>query len=186
MNVHYEKLVPLCDGKRSSKEIAALTGLSQKYVQKLLLRYDLPRLRRGDASQMEKNHFWKGGRIRDKSGYVLIKATHPHANSQGYVREHKLVMEQHLGRYLKPGEVVHHKNGKRSDNRIENLELFQQNGEHLKAELTGRCPKWSPEGRARILKAVRAPRVRKVSSTRRESKTDARRSRLSSLPESQL
>ena len=161
-----ELLSPLCDGKKSSKEISQITGMSQKYVQKLILRYNLPRLKQGDSAKMEKgfqNYFWKGGKIVDKSGYILIKKNdHPYCNSGGYVREHRLVMELYLDRYLLPTEVVHHKNGVRNDNRLENLELFETNGKHLKEELTGHCPKWTPEGKERILEAIHQPRGRKV------------------------
>lgn len=97
---------------------------------------------------------WKGGRIARSGGYVYLRAKgHPYAAVWGYVAEHRLVMEQHLGRYLLPGEVVHHRNKRKDDNRIENLELFASNGEHLAHELKGQCPKWTPEGRARTLEA---------------------------------
>lgn len=69
---------------------------------------------------------YKGGRIRQPSGYVLTLARdHPRANPAGYVREHRLVMEQVLGRFLEPHEQVHHRNGVRDDNRPENLELWK-------------------------------------------------------------
>lgn len=70
---------------------------------------------------------WKGGRTTDRHGYVLINVSpsHPRVRKgHNYVSEHTWVMEQALGRYLLPGEEVHHINGIRDDNRIENLELW--------------------------------------------------------------
>jgi HNH endonuclease len=49
---------------------------------------------------------------------------HPRTGNGSYVFEHVLVMEEMLGRYLLPGENVHHRNGVRDDNRPENLELW--------------------------------------------------------------
>lgn len=74
------------------------------------------------------NSHWKGGRKLDKDGYVLLwMPQHPDA-VQNYVREHRLVMEKHLGRRLRKGEIVHHKNGKKDDNRLRNLELTTKSG----------------------------------------------------------
>lgn len=71
---------------------------------------------------------WKGGKTIDKhGGYVWVKrpdGSHGKNGLQNYIAEHRLVMEQVLGRPLLPTERVHHKNGNRQDNRPENLELW--------------------------------------------------------------
>ena len=68
---------------------------------------------------------WKGGRSIDHSGYVLIYCPDdPLANARGHIQEHRLIMEEVMGRRLLPNETVHHKNGIRRDNRPENLELW--------------------------------------------------------------
>lgn len=84
------------------------------------------------VGRMGSNHpMWRGGRQIDKGGYVLVyKPEHPHCSSGGYVREHRLVMEEMIGRYLTPTEVVHHKNDITSDNRPSNLQLYSSNREH--------------------------------------------------------
>lgn len=82
----------------------------------------------GAFGKGEHSRQWKGGRI-ERRGYVLIwKPDHPSLQGtvRKYVLEHRLVMEEMLGRYLAPIETVHHINGIRHDNRPENLELWQK------------------------------------------------------------
>lgn len=73
----------------------------------------------------EKAWRWKGGKIITTKGYIrVLNREHPYANRMGYVLEHRLIMEEYLGRYLERNEVVHHKNRDKKDNRIENLEVL--------------------------------------------------------------
>jgi hypothetical protein len=89
--------------------------------------------------QRENHPGWKGGgRRKSAEGYVrtLIYQEHPfygemgryHSKISRDVLEHRLVMAEHLGRPLRDDETVHHKNGVKDDNRLENLEL--RNGRH--------------------------------------------------------
>lgn len=86
-----------------------------------------------------KSSTWKGGKTIRRAGYVWISCPdHPHKSYANYVYEHRLVMERHIGRYLKKEEVVHHINKNTSDNSIDNLILFKNNSEHIKHHLKER------------------------------------------------
>ncbi len=93
---------------------------------------------------MQNSKSWRGGRIKDTAGYVLVyNKAHPRAKSNGYVREHIVIMEQILGRRLLKNENVHHINGFRDDNRPSNLELWctsQPSGQRVSDKL-----KWAKE-----------------------------------------
>ena len=91
------------------------------------------RAKLSEAQRGEKNHEWRGGTTcLVGRGYRHAYAPdHPFA-IKSHVMEHRLIMEAHLGRVLLPTEVVHHINGILTDNRIENLMLFSNQGEHVK------------------------------------------------------
>lgn len=79
----------------------------------------------------KKNHpAWKGGKRLNHNGYILIRMPEHKRAVNGYVFEHVLVMENILQRELCPGEIVHHINGKRNDNRPKNLMLFRDVSDH--------------------------------------------------------
>ncbi len=89
------------------------------------------RIKMGKSRSGNKNHRWKGG-IRLNNGYIhILMPNHPYADNTGYIFQHRLIMEQHLGRFLSAREKVHHINGILTDNRIENLRLFSSNGKHM-------------------------------------------------------
>jgi len=77
-------------------------------------------VRRNAWKRGEESARWKGGRSVRKDGYVTVYVP----DSKFHRYEHILMMEAHLGRPLLPEETVHHKNGNRQDNRIDNLELW--------------------------------------------------------------
>ena len=80
----------------------------------------------------KENPNWRGGRSITSHGYVLIRVGKHHhlADVRGYAYEHRLVAEEKLGRRLRPGEIIHHLNDDRTDNRPENIRVVNGNAEH--------------------------------------------------------
>jgi hypothetical protein len=69
---------------------------------------------------------YKGGKVVAK-GYVwILSPKHPRRTRRNYVKRCWLVMEAHLGRALLPGELIHHKNGVKTDDCLENLEVSER------------------------------------------------------------
>jgi len=144
--------------------------ITAKLIYKVCKRHGIKCQRTGPRAG-EAHPGWSGGRLVDNNGYIHVfcpdhpecvrvnearrlKSNGRYYRKEKYIQEHRLVMEKWLGRYLLPTEVVHHKNDDKQDNRIENLELFDSNARHLAKTLDGKCPKWTPQGLARIRAAA--------------------------------
>ncbi len=126
---HRQRYVPtpeelpsgLCEcGCGRETPIARMTVVARRYFKG----HPTPYVQ-GHGSRRERRQTKQGGR-RVVRGYVMLRMPdHPQA-TQGYVREHRYVMEQTLGRPLLDDEIVHHRNGVKTDNRPENLELWSK------------------------------------------------------------
>jgi hypothetical protein len=154
----WEKRRPLiegyCKAGMSLSEMGRLLGTHGHYVHKMIERWGIPYAPYRQAG--DKNPAWKGGVSVDADGYVLVYSPdHPNRSCHNTVRLHRLVMEKVLGRPLLPSEVVHHKDKNKLNNTPENLTLYRDNGRHLADELTGKCPKWTEDGKQRIEAGVR-------------------------------
>jgi len=106
-----------------------ITGMKGKKHTKETIQ-DMSENRQG---QHKGNKFgWKKGKTKCNGYWMIYKPEHPKANSmgKGYVRQNRLVMEEFLGRYLNENEVIHHVNGIKDDDRIENLVIMLKQ-EHL-------------------------------------------------------
>ena len=135
INKHYPKLSQAKQGSKCSEETKKRMSITRKgkrmpfgtgqKISKTKKKYFKFH---PNALSGSKNPFWKGGKVKTADGYIFIyKPAHPFHNKNNYIREHRLIMEKILGRYLKRSEIVHHRNGIRNDNRPENLVLCVSN-----------------------------------------------------------
>ena len=93
-------------------------------------------VRKYQQKKGENNPNWKGGKLPRRDGYVDVYVApgdpfHEMASRENrYILEHRLIMAKRIGRCLFPWEVVHHIDGNRSNNNINNLALFPQQSHH--------------------------------------------------------
>lgn len=153
---NHDLIVEACAAGRSLSSIAREVGTNSTSLRRHIEREAIRVVPFRQAGP--NNPAWKGGRMVDKSGYVLIwKPEHPQSNRHGYCREHRLVMEEKLGRYMTRLEVVDHIDGVTGNNDPSNLRLFATNADHLRATLTGvKCPQRGRPGVPRPRKSKKA------------------------------
>ncbi len=154
---HFHDIQPLAQQCFTCREIKEALDLpvQTEQIRRWLHKNGIELHAKQGAQPGSRHRDWKGGRNITKDGYVLVyRPDHPNARNNGYILEHRLVMAEEIGRPLTDEEVVHHINGIRDDNRLENLQLFESNAEHLAETLAGQIPNWSEEGKKRMAEGV--------------------------------
>ena len=118
------------DGE-TAEQIALSYSTYKQSVLNSLKRTKTPRRQSWLRANGAKNANWRGG-VRWIKGYKhLLMPNHHLARADGYVAEHRLLAEQLIGRQLLSNEVVNHKDRDTTNNQIGNLEVFDNNGEHI-------------------------------------------------------
>jgi hypothetical protein len=139
------KIINLYKKEKYIREIAKMLNIYPQVVRNCLIRNNIPIIHRTNPGLPgEKNGRWKGG-IRMIKGYPHIYSPNHHlARKDGWVPEHRWIMEEHIKRELKPEEVVHHDSGNINDPL--NLKIFENNGfhrkEHMKSQKRDKKGRW--------------------------------------------
>jgi hypothetical protein len=144
---HIEEIKTWAAAGVSLSEIGRRVGTNKNRVRDFLQKHGFER--KTFHQTMENNPRWKGGRMIDADGYILIKQpSHPNCDRHGYVRASARDGKT-MGRFLDRLEVVHHKDQNKQNNHPDNLEVFGSNAAHLSETLQGKCPNWTPQGAER-------------------------------------
>lgn len=120
----------------SINKISKILKISSAATRRYFIKYNIPLFSQKESARLfyskEKNNKWNGGKTISSHGYIMVHTPeHPYCDARGYVYEHRLVMEKHLGRYLSPEEVVHHIDEDKTNNTLNNL-MLMTNSEHVK------------------------------------------------------
>lgn len=86
---------------------------------------------RGDRA-----YHWTGGKVKSDRYIRIYSPNHPYHRKDKYVYEHRLIVEEDIGRYLEPQEEIHHIDGDKHNNSLDNLILFPNRSEHIKFHWT--------------------------------------------------
>lgn len=154
-NSHYEKYKkygdPLGVAPKKTGNPCSTIGCKRLTVANGVCAACYARIQKRGTVEYSKKHLARFEKTIDSKGYISIPSPgHPNSRKSKRIFEHRYVMSDFLGRRLRKNENVHHKNGDRADNRIENLELW------VTSQPSGQRPldlmKWA----RRILKAYAA------------------------------
>lgn len=131
-----EKLKEVYEKLNSLQKTADYFGVSKKLILNHMKRFNIPRNKRVKVDRIKKVDTYHKGYITTWNGYIKVKAPkdYKYKDNKGYIMQHRLVMEQHIGRYLKSNEEVHHIDGDKKNNKIENL-LLMTRKEHRRIHL---------------------------------------------------
>ena len=170
----YPQLLELISEGKTSVEIADILDINPETARKFARKRGL-KIEPCDQ-KMENHGCWKTGTTMDRVGYTLQRVSKdgPYGyliraiakrgkngtDSAGYAPVHRIVAHNMLGRKLRPGEVVDHIDGNKTNNNPSNLRVFPSNAEHLRTTLKGKVPNWTPDGIAAIRAANMQPKKR--------------------------